>query len=322
MLVLRSVARLLFSFGVLMLGALTAGAQGYPSKPIRIVTTEVGGGSDLVARLISQGITSPLGQPVIVENRGGGATISGELVARATPDGYTLMVAAGTLWIGPLLRKAHYNVFRDFAPITLAISAPNLLVVHPTLANSVRELIALAKAKPGELNYGSGALGASSHLAAELFKHMAGIHIVRIPYKGSGLAVNAVITNEVQMMFPNMSLAVPHVRSGRLRALGVTSSEPSPLLPEVPTIAEAGLPGYESVLHTGLLAPAKTPRDIVKQLHQVTVRYLHAPEARDFVSKTSGSKIVANTPEQFAAKIKSEVIRLSKLIQDVGIPHE
>ena len=311
----------IFSFNLLMVfGAGSVCAQGYPHKPIRIITTEVGGGSDIAARLIAQGMTGPLGQPVIVENRGGGATISGEIVAKASPDGYTLFVAAGTLWIGPLLRKTPYDPVKDFAPITLVVSTPNLLIGHPSLANSVKELIALAKAKPGQLNYGSGATGASSHLAAELFKSMAGVNIVRIPYKGSGLAVNAVIANEVQMMFPNASIAIPHVKSGRLKALGVTSAEPSAVLPGVPTISASGLPGYESVLHTGLFAPAKTPAAIITRLNRDIVRYLGTPEAKELFLRTGGSEVVANKPEQFAAKIKSEMVRLGKLIKDVGIP--
>ena len=313
----------IFSFNLLMVfGAGSVCAQGYPHKPIRIITTEVGGGSDIAARLIAQGMTGPLGQPVIVENRGGGATISGEIVAKASPDGYTLFVAAGTLWIGPLLRKTPYDPVKDFAPITLVVSTPNLLIGHPSLANSVKELIALAKAKPGQLNYGSGATGASSHLAAELFKSMAGVNIVRIPYKGSGLAVNAVIANEVQMMFPNASIAIPHVKSGRLKALGVTSAEPSAVLPGVPTISASGLPGYESVLHTGLFAPAKTPAAIITRLNRDIVRYLGTPEAKELFLRTGGSEVVANKPEQFAAKIKSEMVRLGKLIKDVGIRAE
>ena len=312
----------IFSFNLMVFGAGSVCAQGYPHKPIRIITTEVGGGSDIAARLIAQGMTGPLGQPVIVENRGGGATISGEIVAKASPDGYTLFVAAGTLWIGPLLRKTPYDPVKDFAPITLVVSTPNLLIGHPSLANSVKELIALAKAKPGQLNYGSGATGASSHLAAELFKSMAGVNIVRIPYKGSGLAVNAVIANEVQMMFPNASIAIPHVKSGRLKALGVTSAEPSAVLPGVPTISASGLPGYESVLHTGLFAPAKTPAAIITRLNRDIVRYLGTPEAKELFLRTGGSEVVANKPEQFAAKIKSEMVRLGKLIKDVGIRAE
>jgi tripartite-type tricarboxylate transporter receptor subunit TctC len=299
--------------------AQTAATGAYPNKPIRITTTESGGGSDIIARQIAQGISGPLGQPVIVENRGGGATISGEIVAKASPDGYTLMVAAGTLWIGTLLRKTSYDPIRDFAPITLAVSTPNILVTHPSVANSVKELIALAKSKPGQLNYGSGATGASSHLAAELFKSMAGVNIVRIPYKGSGPAVTAVIGNEVQMMFPNAALVVPHIKSARLKGLAVTSAQPSAVLPELPTVAASGLPGYESELHTGLFAPAKTPAAIIKRLNQDTVRYLRTPEARDWFLKSGGSEVVAGTPEQFGAKIKSELVRLGKVIKDANI---
>ena len=311
----------MFSISAMFLGVDAAFSQAYPNKPIRVTTTESGGGSDIVARQIAQGITGPLGQPVIVENRGGGATISGEILAKATPDGYTLMVAAGTLWIGTLLRKTSYDPIKDFAPITLAASTPNILVVHPSVAGSVKELITLAKSRPGQLNYGSGATGASSHLAAELFKSMAGVNIVRIPYKGSGPAVTAVIGNEVQMMFPNGSLVITHIKTGRLRGLAVTSAEASAVLPELPTVAASGLPGYESELHTGLFAPAKTPLAIIRRLNQDTVRFLRTPEARDWFLKSGGSEVVAGTPEQFGAKIKSEMVRLGKVIRDAGI-HE
>jgi tripartite-type tricarboxylate transporter receptor subunit TctC len=322
MVLTRQVFTWAYSLGALTFVTLAIGAENYPTKPIRFITTEVGGGSDLAARLIAQGIAGPLGHPVIVENRGGGATISGEIVAKATPDGYTLLIGAGALWIGSLLRKTPYDTLRDFAPISLAISTPNILITHPSVANSVKELVALAKSKPGQLNYGSGGSGASSHLAAELFKSMAGINMVRIPYKGSGLAVNAVIANEVQLMFPNASLAIPHVKSGRLKALGVTSADPSSVFPGVPTVAASGLPGYESVLYTGLFAPAKTPPTIIKRLHQDTARYLKTQEVKELFLKTGGSDVVASTPEQFTARIKSEVVRLGKLIKDVGITAE
>ncbi|MBI3044421.1 MAG: tripartite tricarboxylate transporter substrate binding protein [Betaproteobacteria bacterium] len=312
----------IFAVALTVFGVHCIHAQPYPSRPIRIATTQAGGGSDFLARLVGQGITGPLGQPVVIDNRGGGATISGEIVARAEPDGYTLLAAAGTLWIGSLLRKTSYDPLKDFSPITLAISTPNVLVVHPSVANSVRELIALARAKPGVLNYGSGATGASSHIAGELFKHMAQVDIVRVPYKGSGLAVNAVMSNEVQLMFPNGNLVVSYVKAGRLKALAVTSAEPFSALPELPTVAAAGLPGYEAELYTGLLAPARTPAAIIKRLNYEIVRYLRTPRVKDSLMRSGGSEVVASTPGQFSAKIRSEMVRVGNLIKETGIRAE
>jgi tripartite-type tricarboxylate transporter receptor subunit TctC len=294
------------------------GAESYPNKPIRIITTEAGGGSDFAARVLSRALTGPLGQPVIVENRGGGATISGDIVARATADGYTLLGASGTLWIATMLRKTHYDTLRDFVPITLAVSTPNILVVHPSVASSVKELIALAKARPGELNYGSGATGAASHLAGEMFKTMAGINIVRIPYKGSGVAVNALLGNEVQLMFPSASIAVPHVRSGRLKALAVTSHKPFSMMPEVPTLSDAALPGYESTVYAGLFAPIRTPAPVVRRLHDESVRFLRTAEARELFLR-GGAEIVAATPDESRARIRSEMKRLARIIKEAGI---
>jgi tripartite-type tricarboxylate transporter receptor subunit TctC len=305
---------------ILAMTAAQASAQNYPVKPIRIVTDEAGGGSDLILRMVAQGITFPLGQPVIVDNRGGGGTVSGEIAAHAAPDGYTLLMVAGTLWIGAVLRKLPFDPVKELSPITLAVAVPNLLIVNPTLpVTNVKELIALAKSKPGQLNYSSGATGASSHIAAELFRSMAGINIVRIPYKGSGSAVNAVIANEAQMMFPNAGLAIPHVKSGRLRALAVTTPQPSAILPGVPTIAASGLPGYESVLYTGMFAPANTPQAVIRRLNEVTVRYLRTPEAKERFLNVAGAEVVASTPEAFAAKIKEEIARISKLVKDGNI---
>lgn len=312
----------LFAVAVAVLGVHSAHAQPYPSRPIRIATTQAGGGSDFLARLVGQGITGPLGQPVVIDNRGGGATLSGEIVARADPNGYTLLAAAGTLWIGSLLRKTPYDPLKDFAPITLATSTPNVLVVHPSVANSVQELIAVARAKPGVLNYGSGATGASSHIAGELFRHMAGIDIVRVPYKGSGAAVSAVISNEVQMMFPNGNLVVAHAKAGRLKALAVTSPKPFSALPELPTVAAAGLPGYEAELHTGILAPARTPAAVIKRLNYEIVRFLRSPSVRESLMRSGGSEAVASTPGEFAAAIKSEMLRVGKLIKETGIRAE
>ena len=294
-------------------------AETFPARPIRIVTSEPTGGADFVARLIAQGITPTLGQQVVVENRGGGV-VAGEVVARAQPDGHTLLAYGNTLWLLPLMRaKVPYDPQRDFAPITLATRAPAVLVVHPGVnAKSVGELVAHAKAHPGVLNYPSGAPGGISHLAAELFKAMAGIDIVRVPFKGTAPALNALLGGQVHVMFATAAAVMPQVRSGRLRALAVTSAEPSPLVPGLPTVASAGLPGYESVAAFGIFAPAKTPPALLKRLHQEIAACLDRPESRERVHSV-GTETIASTPAEFAAAIKAEVARTAKLIRDTGI---
>lgn len=312
----------LTALGVLACGVHAACAQGYPNKPIRIITTEAGGGSDFAARVLAKALTGPLGQPVIVENRGGGATISADIVAKASPDGYTLLAASGTLWVATLIRRTNYDTLRDFMPITLAINTPNILVVHPSVASSAKELIAVAKAKPGQLNYGSGATGAASHLAGEMFKSMAGVNIVRIPYKGSGVAVNALLGNEVQLMFPSASIAVPHVKSARLKALAVTSHKPFSMMPEVPTLSDAALPGYESTVYAGLFAPIRTPAPIVRRLLEESIKYLHTPEAKELFLRSGGADVVAATPEESRTIIRSELKRLGRVIKEANIREE
>ena len=296
----------------------TTPAQTYPYKPVRIVTSEVGGSADFQSRLIGHGIAAALGQQVIVENRGGGV-IPGDTVAKALPDGYTLLYTGSAHWLLPLMRdNVPYDPVKDFAPITLPVRAPNLLVVHPSVpAQSVRELIALAKAKPGALNYGSGAPGSSSHLAPELFKAMAGVDIVHIPYKGTGPAINDLLGGQLQMMFPNAAAVMPHVKAGRLRALGVSSAQPSPLAPGVPTVS-AGLPGFESVSNLGIFAPARTPAAVIRRLNQEVVRYLQTAEAKERMLN-AGVETVGSTPEQLAAVVNAEMARMGRIIKSVGI---
>ena len=308
----------MFSVVCMVLGAGMVWGQDFPNRPIRIVAPEVGGSGDFAARLVAQGLTAGLGQQVIVDNRGG-SYIPQLIVAKAAPDGYTLHVNATGFWIGPLLRKAPYDPIKDFAPISVMTSSSNVLVVHPSLpAKSVRELIALAKAKPGELNYATGLSGSSSHLAGELFKHMAGVNFVRVPYKGNGPAVIGLIGGEAQLMFPSSTAVRPHLKSGKLRALAVTSAEPSALVPGLPTVAAAGLPGYESVGRTVILAPAKTPAPIIKRLNQEVVRVLKQPDVKEKFFNT-GVETVGSSPEQLAAMAKSEMTRIGKMIKDVGI---
>jgi tripartite-type tricarboxylate transporter receptor subunit TctC len=294
-------------------------AETFPARPIRIVTSEPTGGADFVARLIAQGITPGLGQQVVVENRGGGV-VAGEVVARAQPDGHTLLAYGNTLWLLPLMRaKVPYDPQRDFAPVTLATRAPAVLVVHPGVAaRSVAELVAQARTSPGVLNYPSGAPGGISHLAAELFKSMAAVDIVRVPFKGTAPALNALLGGQVHVMFATAAAVMPQVRSGRLRALAVTSAEPSPLVPGLPTVASAGLPGYESVAAFGIFAPARTPPALIRRLHQEITTCLNRPEARERALSV-GTETVAGTPAEFAAAMKLEIARTAKLLKDTGI---
>jgi len=294
-----------------------ASAETYPAKPLRIVTSEAGGGNDVQARLIAQGLTLALGQQVVVENRPSGV-VPGEIVAKATPNGYTLLFYNNTLWIGPLLQEAPYDMQRDFAPVTVVAKGPNVLVVNPALpAKSVQDLIALAKAKPGALNYGSSGTGASNHLAAELLKTMAHVDIVRINYKGAGPALTALLAGEIQLMFPTAGAATPYVRSGRVKALAVTSAEPTALFPVLPTVA-AALPGYESISIYGLFAPTGTPPAIIGRLNAALVRYLDQPDVKEKFFN-AGMEVAAGTPAQLAATVKSEIVRIEKMIKAAGL---
>lgn len=315
----------LFIAGLLALGVVDgAFGQHYPTKPIRLVTAEAGGGNDLTARLIVQGLGGSLGQSMIVDNRGGaGGIIAADIVAKAQPDGYTLLLYANNIWIIPLLNSnAPFDVIRDFAPITWASKSPNILVVHPALpVKSVSDFISHAKARPGELNYGSGGTGSSTHLSVELLKSMTGINIVRVPFKGNGPAVNALFAGEVHMMIATAGSVTPHLKSGRLRALAVTSPQPSPLAPGLPAMAAAGLPGYESMQIYGVFAPIKVPAAIVKRLNEEMVRVLGRADIKEkFLA--SGVEPVGGTPQQLADTIKSEIIRIGKVIKDAGIRGE
>ena len=324
MLLSRSVGMLSVSLIVLSAGVVSAqdpatgSGQAFPNKPIRIVTRAPGGGSDLAARTVAQGISGPLGQQVIVDYRGEGF-LSAAYVAKSPPDGYTLLLGSTSLWIGPLLQKAPYDTLTDFSPISLTTRSPLLLVVHPSLpAKSVKELIALAKAKPGQLNYSTTSIGASTHLSAELFKAMAAVNIVRISYKTTSMQQADLLSGQVQLSFGSGPSMAVHVKSGRLRGLAVTSAEPSPLLPGFPTVAASGVPGYEFEAIDGILAPAKTPAAIINRLNQEMVRFLNSPEAKERLLP-SGVEASGSSPEQLAARIKTETAVLGKVIKDAGI---
>lgn len=315
----RFVAGLLLGVIAFSPGAVSA-QDSYPSKVIRIVTPATGGGSDVLARMIAPGLTASLGQQVIVDNRG---AIASEIVAKAAPDGYTLLGNGSPLWLLPLLRaNTPWDGVRDFAPITLAVSSPSMLVVHPSVpVKSVKELVALAKARPGELNYAAGTLGATPHLAGELFRVMAGVKIVRVPYKGSGPGLIGVMTGEVEFMFPGAASAWGFVKQGKLRGLAICSAKPSDLFPGLPTVAASGLPGFESVSPQTIVAPARTPAAIVNRLNQEIVRILHSAEVKERLSN-SGIQVVGSSPEELAATMKSDIARVGRLIKDAGIRAE
>ena len=279
--------------------------------------------TDLVGRLVAVELSRSLGEPVIVDNRGGNEVIPGQIVAKAPPDGYTLLFYGSSVWLAPFLRRnLPWDPVRDFVPIMSVVSYPNLLVVRSSMpAKSVQELIALAKTKPGELNYATTGTGNASHLAGELFKAMAGLNIIRINYAAPGPAFNDVIAGQVQLMFATAGSAIPHVKSGRLTALGVSSAQRSKLFPDVPPIAEAGLPGYESIATNGLFAPAKTSESIVNRLNQEIVRVLNRAEVREKLFSLA-TEVVGSSPQQFAAHIKSEMARMGKVIRDAGIHDE
>lgn len=305
--------------------AVTAGAQEYPVKPVRIIApTSAGGGNDIVARLVAQGLSEHLGRPVVVENRPGAGTIIGsEIVAKSQPDGHTLLMGQSTLAINPATyKKMPYNALRDFVPITQAVSLPLLMVVHPSLpAKSVKEIIALAKARPGEILFASSGHGTNSHLTMELFASMAQIRMIHVPYKASAQTAIDLMAGHVAILTTSISSAIPHVRAGKMRALGVTSAGRVAAAPGIPAIAEAGLPGYESVQWSGLLAPAGTPRDIITRLHKETVAILRAPEVRERLAG-DGSEVIANTPDEFAAALKAETMKWAKVVKAAGIQPE
>jgi tripartite-type tricarboxylate transporter receptor subunit TctC len=285
-----------------------------------MVTPGPGGGADFVGRLLGQGISGPLGQQVVIDNRPAGV-IPGQIVSKARPDGYTLLINGNSFWIARLLQDIPFDPVKDFAPITIAVSAPNILVLHPAVpANSVRELIALAKAKPGTLNSGFAAAGGSVHLSGELFKYMAGVDIVRINYKSSGGAVTALLAGEVHLMFANAPPVAPHVKSGKLKALAITTLKPSAQFPELPTVA-ATLPGFEVASLYGIFAPAGTPAAIVGRLNQEIVRFLARPDAKEkFLA--IGSETIGSSPGELEAAMKSEMARMSKVIKAEGLRQE
>jgi tripartite-type tricarboxylate transporter receptor subunit TctC len=304
--------------GVLLCNAASLLAQAYPTRPVRIVTAGIGGGNDFVARLIAQGISGPLGQPVIVDNRPGASSIPGTVVAQSQPDGHTILIYGAGVWLSQFLRDdVTYDVERDFAPVTMLDGSPLLLVVHPSMpVNSVKDLIAYAKAKPGALNFSTGGTGSSSHLSAELFMYMTGTKMVRIPYASGSQEILDLVGGQVQLTF-STGAAAPHVKSGKLRALAHTGDQPSTLYPGVPTVASA-VPGYRAGAVTGMFVPAKTPAAVIKRLNEETVRYLKTPEAKERLFG-AGTEPIGNSPEEARATVRTEVARWGKVIKELGI---
>lgn len=299
-------------------------AQVYPSKPLRfLVGFPPGGTNDIVARVIAPKLGENLGQQVVVENRGGANTaIATEMFVRLPPDGYSILLNAPGHATNPALMKLAFDPIKDFAFITLAAESQNLLVTHPSLpVKTVNDLIALSKRRPGEINYGSSGIGTTVHLSAELFSYLTGVKWVHIPYKGGGPGVVALLAGEVSLYFGNVPTVIRQARDGKLRAIAVTGSKRTPAAPDIPTIAESGVQGYEVTTFYGISAPAKTPRPILERLHTEIVRALQSTEVREKLQGL-GADPVGNTPEQYVAFMQSEIAKWAKVIKAAGIKGE
>jgi tripartite-type tricarboxylate transporter receptor subunit TctC len=306
-----------------LLGASVAHAQSasvrsgpYPNKPIRWIT---GGGPDAMARILGQKFTDAWGQQIVIEERGGGGgMLSAELVSRATPDGYTLLLATGTHTISPNYFKMSYDMERDFAPVSLLGTITFILSVHPSLpVKSVEELLALAKAKPGEINYTSGGNGSPAHIITEFLRLKTGINVVHVPYRTVGQAVTGLLGNQAQFMFVVSPASVPQVKAGRLRGLAVTAMKRSSAMPELPTMIEAGVPDFEALAWNGLLVPAKTPRDIINQLQAESAKSLKLPDVQERIAAL-GFEAVGNTPQEFAKFLKAELVKWAGVAKATG----
>ena len=301
-------------------------AQGnYPARPIRLVVpSSPGGGTDITARIVAPKLSELLGQQIVIENRSGAGTmIGGEIVARSPPDGYTLLMGVSTLAINPAIyKKVPYDALRDFAPVSQVVSLPNILVTHPSVpAKNVKELIALAKSRPRQLNYASAGVGTSPHLSMELLLVMTGVQMVHIPYKGSGQGVIDVLAGQVTVMAPSILTALNYTKAGRLRAMGVTGAKRAAGAPDVPTIAEAGVPGYEATQWFGVLAPAKTSTDIVNRLHKEVVAAVNSADVKERLV-ADGADPVGSSPAEFQAYIRSETEKWAKVVKQAKITPE
>jgi len=313
---------LLITVATLLATAIPAWAQQYPVRPIRLVVPfPPGGGTDTMARVVAPKLSEFLGQQVVAENRGGaGANIGAEVAAKSAPDGYTLMLATITNAIGAsLYSRLNYDLVRDFAPITRLATTPHILVVHPSVpVRTVKEFVALAKAKPGELAYSSSGSGSAAHLAGELFNSLTGVKTTHVPYKGGGPSMIALVGGEVSVAFATMPSAIGYVRSGRLRGIAVTTERRSPSTPELPTIAETGVTGYEAGSWYGLSAPAGTSKEIIARLHAETIKVVGLPDVKERLFN-AGFEIVTSTPEQFAAFTRNEIQKWGKIVKAAGL---
>ena len=317
-----NIRRKVLAMAVTMLLPQLTAAQAYPDKPIRvIVPVPAGGTPDVVARMVAPGLSGLLGQQLVIDNRGGaGSLIGTELAARALPDGYTLFFSSpGSLTILPHLHKRlAFDPLRDFAPVSLVCIGPFLLLAHPAVpVRTVKDLIALARAEPGKLNYASAGNATPNHLAMELFKSMAGVNLTHVPYKGAPQAVTDLIGGSVELMFNSIPPALPHIRSGRLRLLAVAGVRRSPQLPDTPTVSEAGVPGFEATTWFGLLAPAKTPKQIIARLHELVVKVVRAPEMKSQF-EILGYEAIGGSPAEFAAFIRVESEKYAKVVKLSG----
>jgi tripartite-type tricarboxylate transporter receptor subunit TctC len=321
----RAIFRLIV-VGLAMLACAAASGQSYPDRPIRLVVPSSAGAgvTDIMARLIGQHLTASLGQQVVIDNRPGASGILGsEVVAKSAPDGYVLLIANVSLIVNPyLFAKMPYQPLVDFMPITTVNSAPLQLVVNPAVpVTSVAELVAYAKSRPGQLNYGSGGLGSTPFLAAELFKSITGIDVVHVPYKGGAPALTELVGGQLTFMIENVPGTTPFVKSGKLRALAITSTLRSPLAPDLPTMVEAGVPGYEMSGWNGIFAPKGTPPQIVVRLHAALAKILQASEVKEQFA-TLGAEPVGDTPDEFATFLKADSVRWGRIIREKGIRPE
>jgi tripartite-type tricarboxylate transporter receptor subunit TctC len=311
-----------FIGGCIFAFAVSVQAQPYPNKPIRmIVISAPGGSTDILSRGVGRALTDALGQIIVLDNKpGGGGIIASETLAKAPPDGYTILMSNTSHSVLPSLHaRLPYDPLKDFAPVSLVALTHSLLLVNPSLpVKTVKELIDLAKAQPGKLNYASGTTGASAHYGAELLKLMAGVNIVQVPYKGTAGQLTALLAGEVQMSFVTMPSALPHVTSGRLRVLAIGSPKRSPALPDVPTVAESGLPGFDIGAWNGILAPAHTPPAIIARLNAEIVKMARDPAIREHAA-SQGAELVSNTPQEFAAYIKTQIARFAQVVKATGM---
>jgi tripartite-type tricarboxylate transporter receptor subunit TctC len=315
-------ARIALLLCALLIGWNAVAQEPYPSRPVRfILPFPPGGGTDILGRLIAERLAAALGQPMVVENRGGaGGNVGAEAAARAAPDGYTLVLVAPSLAISPsLYAKLNYDPVKDFAPISLVATVPNVMVTHPAVpAQTLQEFIAVARAKPGTLNFGSGGNGTSNHLAGELFNIVTGAKLVHIPYKGVNLAMQDVISGQIHLVVIGIPAAAPHIKAGRLRALALIAPQRVPALPEVPTVAEAGLADFEVTTWYGVLAPAGTPPAVIARLNSELAKIMHAPQVKERLAGM-GTEPRTSTPEEFAAYIKQEMSKWGDVIRKANL---